>query len=131
MRCLNLSYQSNRRYQGSALLKRYDRKLPILKRNLQPEGLFEANTSHPILLIGNTDVYSYFSPVELMSEKSRSVIATADALNWGATSRAIEKSKFLGIIEATGIKRIDLFEGSDSGSVRNLRARCRVHSLFG
>ena len=26
----------------------------LIKRNLQPEGPFEANTSHPILLIGNT-----------------------------------------------------------------------------
>jgi hypothetical protein len=33
-----------------------------LKRNLLPEGPFEANTSHPILMIGNTaGVYTFES----------------------------------------------------------------------
>jgi hypothetical protein len=39
-------------FQGKFLVRFYDRS--CLFSNLQPEGPFVANTSHPILLIGNT-----------------------------------------------------------------------------
>ena len=42
-------------FRGKFLVPFYDRScLSLKKRTLQPEGPFVANTSHPILLIGNT-----------------------------------------------------------------------------